>query len=538
MIELEKNNNIIEKLILQVSSFQEGFRILSDSKNLEEIGENFVHLLRGNLLLVNINLFYRKNENSVWDNLFVPNSKSENFVKFLKTTDAFSLNFENDQEYKVYSTLKCVDGSYFGLIIGNKFDKSEFNSLDEITLQIFIRLLDNAYQSYVSRINEKKMIFSLNHKVLQLNSLVDTGIEISKLENNTQLLELALERAVAHTNASKGVMRILREDKVIASLRLPNNINISETLKSTDKIETRVDYRGYSYIVTLVDKESRDGTAKFDDTDEILLTAFARQVHGAVENKQLHKEALENETLKKELSVASSIQKKIIPESLPSIEGYDLVGINIPSKEVGGDYYDCILLDNGKVALIMADVAGKGVPASLLVSTLSASLRAYLEMNIPLDDLAVKLNRLIYSSSPPDKFITFFISILDPVTGELDIINAGHNPTLHLKRGKKLEKINAGGIALGMFDMGLPYQSEKRIIEKGERILMFTDGIPEAMNEAEEEYSDERLEKFCVDNCFYSADTFINELVSDVRSFTMDTPQSDDITALYLIRKE
>lgn len=537
MVDFENNNSIIERLALQVNSFQEGFKILSDSKSLEEIGEHFTHLLRGNLLLTNINLFFKKDGKSEWENLFVPNTNSKEYLIHLVTSDSFYLNYENDKKYKVYSTIKCIDNSYFGLVIGSKIDQSEFSPVDEITLQIFIRLLESAYQSYASRIKEKNLIFSLNHKVLQLNSLVDTGIEISKLENNTQLLELALERAVALTNASKGVMRIIRDEKVLATLRLPNNIHVAETLKSSDKIETKVEYQGYTYVVTLIDKESRNGYTNFDQTDEILLSAFARQVHGAVENRELHKEALENETLKKELSVASAIQKKIIPESLPLIEGYDLAGINIPSKEVGGDYYDCRVLGNGKVALIIADVTGKGVPASLLVSTLSASLHAYLEMNIPLDELAVKLNKLIYQSTPSDKFITCFIALLDPDTGEMNIVNAGHNPSLHLKKEKVIDKIAAGGVALGMFDMGLPFTSQKTRLEKGERILMFTDGIPEAMNESDEEYSDERLEKFCIDNCFYEANIFVDQLVADLRSFTKDTPQSDDITALYLIRK-
>ncbi|MCZ7601394.1 MAG: PP2C family protein-serine/threonine phosphatase [Melioribacteraceae bacterium] len=537
MTESESYNALLDRLSLQVNSFQEGFRILSNSRSLTDIGKNFVHLLRGNLLVSDINLFHKSSEDEEWINLYIQKVESQSYTSNLKISETLHINYAMELDYKVYSTLRCIDNSFFGIIVGRKIDNTEFNSLDAITLQIFIRLLDNAYQSHLARVREKNLIFSLNHKVLQLNSLVDTGIEISKLENNTQLLELALERAVALTNASKGIMRIIRDEKVIATLRLPNTINVAETLKSNDKIETQVDYRGYSYIVTLVDKESRDGNAKFDDTDEILLTAFARQVHSAVENKELHKEALENETIKKELSVASTIQKKIIPETLPVIDDYEIAGVNISSKEVGGDYYDCRVLPNGNVAMVMADVAGKGVPASLLVSSLSASLHAYLETEISLDDLAVKLNKLIYQSSTADKFITCFISILNPSTGELDIINAGHNPSLHLRKNKILEKIEAGGIALGMFDMGLPFKSEKRRIEKGERILMFTDGIPEAMNENDEEYSDERLEKFCIDNCFHDAEKFINELVADVRSFTKDTPQSDDITALYLIRK-
>jgi len=416
-------------------------------------------------------------------------------------------------------------------------NKSAFTEFDKITLQIFIQLLDNAYQSYLYLKKEKQLIFSLNHRLVQLNSLIDTGIEISKLENNNQLLELALERVVALTNASKGILRIFKEKKVLGSFRLPNNIEISDVLNSFNKIETSVEYRGYSYIVTLADKESRKGFVEFDETDEALLSAFARQVSGAVENRQLHKEALENETIKKELSVASSIQRKILPEKLPEIHGYDLNGINIPSKEVGGDYYDCIKLNDGRFALIIADVAGKGVPASLLVSTLNASLRSYLDMQIPLAEIAVKINKLIYNSSPPDKFITFFISILNPVNGELEIINAGHNPSLILRSDNKIQKIEAGGVAFGMFDLGLPFDGEKLFLNPGEKLLLFTDGIPEAMNKNDVEYSDERLESFLINNNNCNANDFINNLVSDVRTHTEDTPQSDDITALFLIRK-
>lgn len=537
MNEIEKNNILVEKLSLQINSFQEGFKILFHSKNLSEIGTNFTHILRGNLLVSNVNLFFNDNKNSGWKDIFLSDNNSKDFCKYLKTGDSFNINFENNLTYKIFTTVKCLDNSYFGLIIGEKLDRTEFNSLDKITLQIFSRLLENSYQTYVSRLNEKQLIFSLNHKVLQLSSLVETGIEISKLEKNSQLLELALERAVALTNASKGVMRIIFNNKIVGNLKIPNNIDIDETLNSEDKIETTVHFQGYDYIVTLVDKESRDGNTKFDQTDIILLEAFSRQVYAAVENKELHKEALENETLKRELSVASSIQKKIIPAVLPKIEGYEIAGINISSKEVGGDYYDCLELENGNIALIIADVTGKGIPAALLVSTLSASLQAYLEMNLPLEILSEKLNKIIFQATPPDKYITCFIAILNPSNDEIISINAGHNPSLHFKDNNLIGKIDDGGIAFGMFDMGLPYVSQKTKLVSGERILMFTDGITEAMNEFEEEYSDEKLEKYCINNCSQDADLFLQNLIQDVRSFTKDTPQSDDITALYLIKK-
>lgn len=194
-------------------------------------------------------------------------------------------------------------------------------------------------------------------------------------------------------------------------------------------------------------------------------------------------------------------------------------------------------MNDGRYALILADVTGKGMPASLLVSTLDASLRSYLDFQIPLSEMAVKMNTIIYDSSTMDKFITFFIAVLNPENGELDIINAGHNPALILRKNGTMEKINAGGVAFGMFDMGLPFEGQKLILEKGERLFIFSDGIPEAMDSEEEEYSDEKMEQFFINKTSETSRDFISKILWDVRDFTKGTSQSDDITAIYLIRK-
>ena len=268
----------------------------------------------------------------------------------------------------------------------------------------------------------------------------------------------------------------------------------------------------------------------------MLLDAIARQVKTAIENNFLLKQSLEKERIEKELLLAASIQQQIIPDKLPQIEGYELAGKNIPSREVGGDYYDCINVGHGKYALIIADVAGKGIAAALLVNTLNAALYSYLEFNLPLAEMADRLNKLIYNSSPPDKFITFFIAVLDSKTGELDVVNAGHNPILLLRKDGKLDKIDAGGIGLGMLDFGIPYQGEKLIINPGDKLFLYTDGIPEAMNKDEVEYSDERMIEFFLNNSDKPAPDFIDGIVSDVGIYVKGEPQSDDITSMILKR--
>jgi sigma-B regulation protein RsbU (phosphoserine phosphatase) len=148
-----------------------------------------------------------------------------------------------------------------------------------------------------------------------------------------------------------------------------------------------------------------------------------------------------------------------------------------------------------------------------------------------------KLNKIIYNASPSDKFITFFIAVLDSLSGELDIVNAGHNPVLHLKKNGTLFKIEAGGVGLGMFDLGMSYEGSKLTLNKGDRLFLFTDGIPEAMNVNDEEYSDEKMEKIFIENKTETSRKFIDLIVADVNSFVGNAEQSDDITAMYLIRK-
>lgn len=529
-------NNIIDKLAVQVKSFQEGFSILSRSTSLIELGVNFCHILRANFLFSDINIFFKYNDSNNWEVIKINNEKSRNYLPQLNSSDITTIDYLTGKEFSILTSLPLTDGSYWGLVIGNKIDKSEINELDKITLQMFLQLLDNSYQSFINQTKEKQLNFALNHRVVQLNSLIDTGIEISKLHKTSSLLELSLERAAALTNASRGVLQIISDNKVIAQIGFPEDNDIKKVIDSEKKIDTYVEYEGMKYLFTLSEKESRKGIIEFDQTDEILLAAFARQVLAAIENEHLHQEALDKERMHKEIEMAAAIQRRIIPQKLPIIDGYDLAGINIPSLEIGGDYYDVTKLKDGRYIIIIADVAGKGVASGLLVNTLNASLNAYVENDFKLTDVAERLNKIIYKASTPEKYITGFTAILDPQSGTIEYLNAGHNPILY-STNNKLIKLDKGGFAFGMLDFGLPYQSDLIQLKPGEKILFYTDGITEAMTENDEEYSDERLESFFLNHNYTSAETFIDNLINDVKKHTADTPQSDDITALYLVRK-
>ncbi|MBA4251747.1 MAG: hypothetical protein C0425_03750 [Chlorobiaceae bacterium] len=533
---LVEYNNLIERLSVQVKSFQEGFSILSRVNTLKELGTNFSHILRGNFFISDVNIFYKNNESTAWDSVVINNKNCINCIEKLKTSADAEIQYFNAKEFSIIATLPLTDGAFWGLIIGNKIDKSEITELDKITFQMFLQLLDNAYQSFIHQQKEKQLNFSLNNRVVQLNSLIDTGIEISKLRQTSSLLELALERAAALANAARGALQMFSDDTLISEIGFPEQSDIKKVFASEKKIETYVEFKSVKYLFTLSDKESRKGIVDFDQTDEVLLSAFARQVLASIENEHLHKEALDNERMHQEIEMAATIQRRIIPQELPNIDGYDLAGINIPSLEIGGDYYDVTKLKDGRYLIIIADVAGKGFASGLLVNTLNASLNAYVEKDFKLTDIASRLNKIIYKASTPEKYITGFIAILDPNSGTIEYLNAGHNPILYSSNGN-LSKLDKGGLAFGMFDFELPYQSDFIQIKPGEKILFYTDGITEAMDENDVEYSDQRLESFFLDNEITKAKTFISSLISDVKKHTADTLQSDDITALYLRRE-
>lgn len=451
---------------------------------------------------------------------------------------SFVLHELEDPAGALCTVQRLSDGSRLGMVLEARANGAPFSDMDRLSLQLLTRLFESSYASIAQRQNEKDLIFSLNHRVLQLNSLIDTGIEVSKLDEDARMFRLALERATSLTNASRGLLRISEGDTLREKISFPEGVVTAKVVQREHHISSGFSFHEYSYTLELFEKESRKGTVPFDDTDELLLNALTRQVHASLEIRFLHQQALEKQRMEHDLSVAAAIQKRIIPESLPVIEGYDLAGANIPSKSVGGDYYDCVPLSDGRYALVIADVAGKGIPAALLVSSFHAYLAAYLESGSSLVQIAQRLNRVIYSASTDDKFITGFLALLDPRSGSLETLSAGHNPVYWIGNDGTITELDTGGVAFGMIDMEFPYQSRTVAIEPGERLLLYTDGVTEAINEKEEQYDNVvSLKNFLMGQKKDGAGTVIQDLIDDIRRFCGTAPQADDITALYLIRR-
>ncbi|MCK5086321.1 MAG: hypothetical protein KAQ90_02320, partial [Melioribacteraceae bacterium] len=223
---------LIEKLSLQVHSFQESFEMLSNSPNLEKMAIQFNRILKGTLLTTDINIFHSATDKSEWRTLFAKSENKKTLLNAIDSSEQFIID-SNGNSSEVYIITQLIDESYLGIVIGERLDKTPYSDFDKITIQVYIQLFDNSYQAYLSRKKEKELIFSLNHKVLQLNNLIDTGIEVTKLDLGDQMLELALERGVALTNASKGFLRITKQDELIEEISFPPGIDYSASSENT-----------------------------------------------------------------------------------------------------------------------------------------------------------------------------------------------------------------------------------------------------------------------------------------------------------------
>jgi sigma-B regulation protein RsbU (phosphoserine phosphatase) len=472
----------------------------------------------------------------VWEPCAGPGSTDPGTIPDLEAGRNSTVRFWGELKQAI-AVHRLHDGRELAVRIDGQEENRHFDAQDLLTLRMSLMSVDAALAGLQYRKHEKELVFELNRRLLQLNSLIDTGIEVATLDPSVSPCLLALERAVALTNASRGTVTVCRDGTVVEHHSFPPGLEGAPSAQSGMRLQAEFTFQGEVYSFEIADKESRAGVQPFEGTDRLLLDALTRQVQASLENRFLLKQSLEKQRMEQDIAVAASIQQRIIPSELPRIDGYDMVGINIPSKSVGGDYYDCIPLPDGRYVFVIADVSGKGIPAALLVSSLNAYLSAYLESTMPLVEIVARLNTAIHRASTDDKFITAFFALLDPVSGSMESVNAGHNTVYWRRADGVVVELSKGGIPLGMLDLDLPYESEQFTFSPGDRMLLYTDGIPEAQNAAQELYESRTPLKELFNRVLpETGRTFIDALLADLKDFVRDAPQADDITALYLMR--
>jgi sigma-B regulation protein RsbU (phosphoserine phosphatase) len=275
----------------------------------------------------------------------------------------------------------------------------------------------------------------------------------------------------------------------------------------------------------------------FADDDQRLLAIIAAQSGQVVENARLHEQEQALMKMQEDLRLAARIQTELLPHTPPSIPGYEIIGTSIPAQQVGGDYYDFIPIDDHRWAFCIGDVTGKGLPASLLMANLQATLRGQTSPTAGPKACLERSNQLLFQSTSPEKFATLFYAILDPRDHRLSYANAGHeNPYLCCNRPEKT-RLKTGGIPLGMLPE-FPFEQDCISLEEGSLIVAFSDGVSEAMNAREEQFGEERIVAVIDRHRDAPVSEIIDHLVAAVKSHAAGHPQSDDITVVVVRRRK
>jgi sigma-B regulation protein RsbU (phosphoserine phosphatase) len=411
----------------------------------------------------------------------------------------------------------------------------------------------------------KEADFEVRTRLLELESLYDLGLSLAGQLDLSALADEVLFRSISLTDARKGSLVLLSENGSVLLSRhiggelvsprdvprweLPeggaamNNAAASEPtaglrLTSCEKcLAVAISVSGRRIgVLAVADKESRDGgVLDFTPTDARLLSLFAHQAAAAIETARLHKEALEKERIERELELAAAIQREILPRALPLVEGVELAAANVPTRQVGGDYFDWFPLSGGRLGFLVADVSGKGVPAALLVSTVHSAVHLQIDEAKDVADLVSRIDRHLRRFAATRKFLTLFFGLFEPDTGRFRYVSAGHNPALLARAKGPLLRLESTGVPVGMLP-NASWREESVELLPGDLLCVYTDGVTEAVNDRDEEFGLDRLSEIVTRGASRPARELCDEVLAAVADFASGMPQYDDQTLLLLRR--
>lgn len=273
----------------------------------------------------------------------------------------------------------------------------------------------------------------------------------------------------------------------------------------------------------------------FTASDLRVARAFANQASISIVRARLHAASKEQERLQHELSLARTIQRKFLPARAPAVPGYELAGCNRPSSEVSGDAYDYIELTAGQTGVFIADVAGKGVSAALILATLRAALRTEALGRYSIAEIFGRVNRLIWGSVDPGQFATAVYGVLDEAKGRFSYVNAGHERPILRRRDGTVERLGTGGLLLGL-DPEARFELGRVDLARGDLLLLFTDGASEAGEPGAEAFGEDRLIAYLAAHAERPLEELLDGILAEVEGFVGDAPIGDDVTLVALRR--
>ena len=389
----------------------------------------------------------------------------------------------------------CVAGGVIALAVnyGESSHASRPQRLLLMAVGVFVVLRIRQGGQYLSRWVDRRF-FREAYNAEQI--LRDLGEQVRGILDHQALLE-TVARKISESLHVEQVAVMLREGAVFRpALALgyaapPPPVAEAEAVAGelVLPLKSRKEALGY---IALGPKKSEE---PYSASDTTLLETVATQTGLALENarlsEQIAAEMAQREMLARELEIAREVQERLFPQVLPDIPALEYAGHCRPARAVGGDYYDFLALSSGRLGLVIGDVSGKGVPAALLMASLQASVRGQAEGVATVAALMANVNRLVCDASPENRYATFFYAQFDPATRRLVYSNGGHNPPIVLRGGDVL-RLETGGPPVGLFRFS-QYEQDEMVLESGDLLVLFTDGVSEAENPAEDEWGEAAL---------------------------------------------
>jgi phosphoserine phosphatase RsbU/P len=332
--------------------------------------------------------------------------------------------------------------------------------------------------------------------------------------------------------------------KTISELKLPVKIETLLVNNQNSTLGDELTKRKIRLIVPLSERGLLIGffglTAKVSavsySTNELnLLQVLANQFMTALTTARFYVETIEKRRIDEEMVMARQIQANLLPKELPDNNSFSIAAYSMPSRIVGGDFYDYIPIDDNRFGIVIADACGKGMPAAMLISQIQAMIKSEINHGNDIQETLQHLNQQVVSYTPKDRFVTLFYGIFNLKTNEFEYATAGHEYPIIIPENGKLKKLQAGGPALGIIE-NASFVTEKIKLHQGESIVFYTDGVTESMNDKKEIYGFERLCELLVKKKSDPADSIIRTILFDLDKFNAGENGVDDRTVLVLKR--
>lgn len=560
----------------ELKTLLETSRLLIESHDMHFVLNNLLLITMGKLMVTKgMILIYQPEEN----NYIITKSKGKDRPKEGKTVSFKQSEKVKDRsiiqggvdidielpdiiEAEKHSTLFNLQTSnhHLGfLCLGSKANKQpltthELEFIESLVIISSVAIANSIMFTELRRINRM-----LDRKVYELNTLFDLSKDFNMMVNRDEIVRIFkfamlgqmlirkffffLEhggnrnmvafRGIKGRLHKKEISRLfdLEEDLVEVDGSLENEIPF---LKENE-IKAIIGLKFQNEKIALAGVGARANEEPYSESDYNFLRSLGNLTLLSIQKTHLLEERIEKERLEEELNIAKSIQRGLLPDPIPHIEGLDLAAVNISSYQVGGDYFDIAQTPDTNYLFAIGDVTGKGVPAALLMANLQAMLHVLLPIDITLAEATGQINDIIYRNTPPDKFITFFWGKFYNPDRTFKFVNAGHNPPVWFKNNAdRAEELEEGGLILGAMPTMTPYQEKKVTLSPGDILVFYTDGVTEAMSpDGTEEYGEGRLIACIKKHREDSAQELQDAIIADINLFS-DTIQYDDITLIVL----